>query len=88
MAVTALPRACAAAKKARKNRTENGIHQSSLAYDRGMKTRLGLELWQAVLLYIVPPLLIGLAVAWRAVRRATNRPDGNHMQKRKRKSRT
>ena len=38
-----------------------------------MKTRLGLELWQTVLIYVVPPLSIGVLVAWRAIHRVTTR---------------
>lgn len=41
-----------------------------------MRTRLGLELWQTLAIYILPPLLIAVAVMWRATHRATNHPDG------------
>lgn len=41
-----------------------------------MRTRLGLELWQTLALYLLPPLLIGLAFVWRAIHKATNHPDG------------
>ena len=53
-----------------------------------MRTRLGVELWQAVLLYLLPPLLIGLAVVWYGVRRVTVQRSGDSpSRKRKKKAR-
>ncbi len=50
-----------------------------------MRSQLGLAAWQITMLFIVPPLLIGLFVIWRAIHRATHHPDGNVLEPPKRK---
>lgn len=50
-----------------------------------MREHLGVPLWQAVLLYAGPPLIIGVAVIWRAVWRATTHPDQKLLKREARK---
>jgi hypothetical protein len=50
-----------------------------------MKEQLGWAWWQTLAIYLLPPLLIGLFVIWRAVAKATTHPDQRMMNKERRK---
>jgi len=50
-----------------------------------MRDHLGLEWWQKLAIYIVPPLIIAVIVIWRAVYKATTHPDQKLLNKEQRK---
>jgi hypothetical protein len=50
-----------------------------------MTDHLGLSWWQQLAIYLVPPVLIGIAIIWRAVYKATTHPDQKLLRKQGRK---
>jgi hypothetical protein len=50
-----------------------------------MREQLGLAWWQSLGIYLLPPLLITIAIIWRAVYKATTHPDQKLLKREARK---